>query len=75
MSGEVGFVFTPAAAAYQGMGRELLFALPELGDQVLGKFPCLARNQDWLAAAPDPRPPIDFRSCKAVRCSPNSTQR
>ncbi len=54
MSGEVGFVFTPAAAAYQGMGRELLFALPELGDQVLGKFPCLVRTQDWLAAAPRP---------------------
>jgi acyl transferase domain-containing protein len=51
MPGEVGFVFTPAAAAYQGMGRELLFALPDLGDQVVGKFPCLARTQDWLATA------------------------
>jgi acyl transferase domain-containing protein len=55
MPGEVGFVFTPAAAAYQGMGRELLFALPDLGDQVVGKFPCLARTQDWLAT--EPRPP------------------
>jgi acyl transferase domain-containing protein len=54
MPGEVGFVFTPAAAAYQGMGRELLFALPDLGDQVVGKFPCLARTQDWLATAPRP---------------------
>ena len=54
MAGEVGFVFTPAAAAYQGMGRELLFALPELGDQVIGKFPCLVHTQDWLAAAPRP---------------------
>jgi acyl transferase domain-containing protein len=52
MPGEVGFVFTPAAAAYQGMGRELLFALPDLGDQVVGKFPCLARTQDWLATEP-----------------------
>jgi PfaB family protein len=54
MPGEVGFVFTPAAAAYQGMGRELLFALPDLGDQVVGKFPCLARTQDWLAIEPRP---------------------
>jgi acyl transferase domain-containing protein len=54
MPGEVGFVFTPAAAAYQGMGRELLFALPDLGDQVVGKFPCLARTQDWLATTPRP---------------------
>ncbi|HRA66936.1 MAG TPA: beta-ketoacyl synthase N-terminal-like domain-containing protein, partial [Caldilinea sp.] len=54
MTSAVGFVFTPAAAAYQGMGRELLFALPSLGDQVLGKFPCLARTQDWLATVPRP---------------------
>ncbi|MFO7631550.1 MAG: beta-ketoacyl synthase N-terminal-like domain-containing protein, partial [Caldilinea sp.] len=54
MPGEVGFVFTPAAAAYQGMGRELLFALPDLGDQVVGKFPCLERTQDWLATALQP---------------------
>ncbi len=52
MPGEVGFVFTPAAAAYQGMGRELLLALPDLADAVVGKFPCLARTQDWLSTAP-----------------------
>jgi len=52
MAGTVGFVFTPAAAAYQGMGRELLLALPDLADQVVSKFPCLARTQDWLAVEP-----------------------
>jgi acyl transferase domain-containing protein len=54
MAGELGFVFTPAAAAYQGMGRELLFALPDLGDRVIGKFPCLAHTQAWLAVEPQP---------------------
>ncbi|MCB9117196.1 MAG: beta-ketoacyl synthase [Caldilineaceae bacterium] len=54
MPGEVGFVFTPAAAAYQGMGRELLLALPDLADDVVGKFPCLTRTQDWLSTAPRP---------------------
>ena len=52
MAGAVGFVFTPAAAAYQGMGRELLLALPDLADQVVSKFPCLAHTQHWLASDP-----------------------
>ncbi len=52
--GQIGFVFTPAAAAYQGMGRELLLALPDLGDQVIAKFPCLARTQNWLSIEPQP---------------------
>ena len=30
----------------------LLLALPDLADTVVGKFPCLARTQDWLSTAP-----------------------
>ena len=51
MPGELSFVFTGAAAAYQGMGRELLLALPELGDDVIQKFPGLTRTQSWLSQA------------------------
>jgi PfaB family protein len=54
MPGQLGFVFTPAAAAYQGMGRELLLALPDLADEVVTRFPCLARTQAWLATTPQP---------------------
>ncbi len=49
VEGEVGFVFVGAAAAYQGMGRELLLALPALGERVVEKFPVLAESQHWLA--------------------------
>ena len=58
MAGELGFVFTPAAAAYGGMGRELLLAFPALADAVVQKFPCLARTQAWLDPACAPSDPF-----------------
>ncbi len=58
LAGELGFVFTPAAAAYGGMGRELLLALPALGEAVVRKFPCLARTQAWLAEVSAPSDPF-----------------
>ncbi|MFE2283325.1 beta-ketoacyl synthase N-terminal-like domain-containing protein [Streptomyces sp. NPDC059443] len=36
--GEVAFVFTNGAASYPGMGRELLLALPALGDAVAARY-------------------------------------
>ncbi len=48
LEGDLAFVFTGAATAYGGMGRELLLALPELGDRVLARFPSLASVADWL---------------------------
>jgi acyl transferase domain-containing protein/3-hydroxymyristoyl/3-hydroxydecanoyl-(acyl carrier protein) dehydratase len=39
IEGELAFVFTGAAAAYSGMGRDLLLALPELAESV-------ARNRE-----------------------------
>jgi len=51
VSGEMAFVFPGAAAAYPGMGRELLLALPELTDKTLARFPALAYAQEWLDPA------------------------
>ncbi|MFF5897468.1 beta-ketoacyl synthase N-terminal-like domain-containing protein [Streptomyces argenteolus] len=36
--GEVAFVFTNGSAAYPGMGRELLLALPALGDATAARY-------------------------------------
>ncbi|MFE9673922.1 beta-ketoacyl synthase N-terminal-like domain-containing protein [Streptomyces sp. NPDC006259] len=36
--GEVAFVFTNGSAAYPGMGREVLLALPSLGDAVAATY-------------------------------------
>ena len=58
LAGELGFVFTPAAAAYGGMGRELFLALPTLAGAVVEKFPCLAKTQAWLDAAGAPSDPF-----------------
>ena len=58
MAGELGFVFTPAAAAYGGMGRDLFLALPALAGAVVEKFPCLAKTQAWLDAATAPSDPF-----------------
>jgi 3-hydroxymyristoyl/3-hydroxydecanoyl-(acyl carrier protein) dehydratase/malonyl CoA-acyl carrier protein transacylase len=49
--GEVALVFPGAAAAYPGMGRELMLALPELTEEVLSRFPALAYAQGWLDPA------------------------
>jgi acyl transferase domain-containing protein/3-hydroxymyristoyl/3-hydroxydecanoyl-(acyl carrier protein) dehydratase len=46
IAGEVAFVFTGAAAAYRGMGAELLTAMPQLA-QRLGS-PQLARRCGWI---------------------------
>lgn len=47
LAGEIAFVFGSAAAAYPGMGKELLWAFPELWDQLVDKHPSLAEAADW----------------------------
>jgi acyl transferase domain-containing protein/3-hydroxymyristoyl/3-hydroxydecanoyl-(acyl carrier protein) dehydratase/1-acyl-sn-glycerol-3-phosphate acyltransferase len=47
VGGELGFVFTMAAAAYPGMGRELLLALPELADRVAPRFRSMRAAASW----------------------------
>ncbi len=42
VTGELAFMFTGAAAAYPGAGRELLLAWPELGDALAARLPEVA---------------------------------
>ena len=39
ISGEIGFAFTGAAAAYPGAGREMLLAWPEVAEALAHRFP------------------------------------
>ncbi|MDF1663196.1 MAG: beta-ketoacyl synthase N-terminal-like domain-containing protein, partial [Planctomycetota bacterium] len=51
MEGELGYVFTGAAAAYAGMGRELFAGFPNLAPRLLKRYPSLKKAAHWL----DPR--------------------
>jgi acyl transferase domain-containing protein/3-hydroxymyristoyl/3-hydroxydecanoyl-(acyl carrier protein) dehydratase len=46
--GEVAFVYTAAGAAYHGMGRGLLRALPALGDELTARAPHLPAVMRWV---------------------------
>ena len=48
VTGELSFVFTSAGSAYPGMGRELLAALPELGDALAKRFTGLPESMGWV---------------------------
>lgn len=56
--GQVAFVFTGAAAAYRGMGAELLAAMPELVE-TLGS-PNLPRRCGWIVEASNAKEPSAF---------------
>ena len=51
LAGETAFVFTGAAAAYPGMGRELALAMPELVDAVGARCAEMKASTDWLYGA------------------------
>ena len=51
-AGELGWVFTGAAAAYPGAGRTLLRALPAVGDDLRALAPRLAASLPSLLAQP-----------------------
>jgi acyl transferase domain-containing protein/3-hydroxymyristoyl/3-hydroxydecanoyl-(acyl carrier protein) dehydratase len=48
LSGEVAFVYAAAGAAYRGMGRGLLRALPELGDELTARAPHFPDVMRWV---------------------------
>jgi acyl transferase domain-containing protein len=61
ITGEVAFVFTGAAAAYPGMGRELALALPKRVAAVAARCPDLEAMTEWLYGKGDghPKHPLD----------------
>jgi acyl transferase domain-containing protein/3-hydroxymyristoyl/3-hydroxydecanoyl-(acyl carrier protein) dehydratase/1-acyl-sn-glycerol-3-phosphate acyltransferase len=61
IEGEMAFVFTGAAAAYRGMGRDLALALPELVDALGARCGALAGSTGWLYGPGDGTPthPLD----------------
>lgn len=61
IEGEVGFVFTGAAAAYPGMGRELVLALPELVENLRPKCRDLDHFAGWVYRQDPEVPPRDFQ--------------
>ena len=51
IDGEIAFCFGGAAAAYPGMGAELLTSIPELSRLLAQRFPILSRSSRWLNRA------------------------
>jgi acyl transferase domain-containing protein/3-hydroxymyristoyl/3-hydroxydecanoyl-(acyl carrier protein) dehydratase len=56
IGGEVAFVFSAAGAAYPGMGKTLLRALPELHAGLGARFEKLGEALDWSFAERAPTP-------------------
>ena len=59
--GELGFVFASAGTSYDGMGRELLRALPTLGDRLGRRFSALPAALGWAYEGPERQPDDDER--------------
>jgi acyl transferase domain-containing protein/3-hydroxymyristoyl/3-hydroxydecanoyl-(acyl carrier protein) dehydratase len=56
VAGEMAFVFTGAAAAYPGMGRDLGLALPEVVDAIGARCAELEASTAWLYGPGDGKP-------------------
>jgi acyl transferase domain-containing protein/3-hydroxymyristoyl/3-hydroxydecanoyl-(acyl carrier protein) dehydratase/1-acyl-sn-glycerol-3-phosphate acyltransferase len=57
IKGETALVFTGAAAAYAGMGRDLVLAFPHLVQNVSARCADVEKRAGWVyAAAPDTQP-------------------
>ena len=48
IQGEVAFVFSGSAGVYPGMGRDLLFAFPEIRDGICKHFPSIKESIGWI---------------------------
>ncbi len=48
VEGDLAFVYTSAGTAYPGMGRELLAAMPDLGDRLTQRIPGLLEAAEWM---------------------------
>ncbi len=58
LNGELAFTFPGAAAAYRGMGRELLLALPELLDALGRRMSDMRQAAGWVYDQQPPREPL-----------------
>ncbi|CAO3409769.1 beta-ketoacyl synthase N-terminal-like domain-containing protein [Azospirillum largimobile] len=54
LGGGLALVFTGAAAAYEGMGRELFLSMPDVGRAVTARFPILAHAAERLYGSAGP---------------------
>ena len=54
LGGGLALVFTGAAAAYEGMGRELFLSMPDVGRAVTARFPILAHAAERLYGSAEP---------------------
>lgn len=69
IAGELAFVYTGAAAAYAGMGRELLMAMPELAERLSIRFSTLAEQAGWVYQSEDDqtvRPSDQLKGCSML---------
>ncbi|MEM7023927.1 MAG: acyltransferase domain-containing protein, partial [Pseudomonadota bacterium] len=57
IDGDLAYVFTGAAAAYRGMGRDLLTAFPDLGQQLIARHPILSSVAEQVYEV-DPSAPM-----------------
>jgi acyl transferase domain-containing protein/3-hydroxymyristoyl/3-hydroxydecanoyl-(acyl carrier protein) dehydratase/1-acyl-sn-glycerol-3-phosphate acyltransferase len=68
LGGDVASCFTGAAAAYAGMGRELLLAFPEIGDALAARHPVLVDAAKRVFAGIDMSEPFDQLEGSAFLC-------
>ncbi|MDQ1472891.1 MAG: hypothetical protein QOJ99_4371, partial [Bryobacterales bacterium] len=54
VTGQLGFAFSGAAAAYRGMGSTLFDAFPELLHDVTARMPRVGRSAEWIFSDAQP---------------------
>jgi acyl transferase domain-containing protein/3-hydroxymyristoyl/3-hydroxydecanoyl-(acyl carrier protein) dehydratase/1-acyl-sn-glycerol-3-phosphate acyltransferase len=60
ISGDMAFAFTGAAAAYPGMGRELLLGIPNLTDRLALRMQDMEGTVGWAYRRNDPQAKLPF---------------
>ncbi|MFP5512116.1 MAG: beta-ketoacyl synthase N-terminal-like domain-containing protein [Alphaproteobacteria bacterium] len=68
LGGGLALVFTGAAAAYEGMGRELFLSMPDVGRSVTERFPILAHAAGRLYGSAGPLDAMEQLQTCALIC-------